>query len=286
MKRLALFAHYDANDEIKRYVVHLLGALQGICDEVVFISTAALSGHELGKVRHLARRTLLVDNKGFDFGMWQQGLGEVDLTSLDELILCNSSVFGPITPLSVCFKSMRAVACDFWSMTDNVELAPHLQSYFLVFRRSVLRSGYLEPFFSSVLPYRNKDQVIRSYEVGLTTFLVEHGFVPAALVPLATLGTKGGQPPKANRRNPTCYHAARLLELGMPFVKLELLRDNPGGVLLEPIYDRMREAGFDTTMIEFDRPAKRRQPVLAKLIHSVRRIGRNPRSVAGNPRSR
>jgi lipopolysaccharide biosynthesis protein len=286
MKRLALFAHWDANDEVKRYVLHLLGALREVSDEIVFISTAALPESELGKVRHLARRTILVDNRGYDFGMWQRGLADVDLAKLEELILCNSSVFGPITPLSDCFETMRTTACDFWAMTDNVEVAPHLQSYFLVFRRSVLRSGHLETFFSSVLPYRSKEQVIRSYEVGLTTFLAEQSFVPAALVPMATLGKKGGPPPISDCRNPTCFYPARLLARGMPFVKLELLRDNPFGVLVEPVYDLMREAGFDMTLVEFDRPVKGRQPVLAKLLHSVSRIGKGSKAVARSPRAR
>jgi rhamnosyltransferase len=190
--------------------------------------------------------------------MWKRALAELDLSSIDELVLTNSSVFGPIFPLADSFSKMDEKRCAFWAMTDNVDITWHLQSYFLVFRRPVLASGDLERFFNTVLSYRDKDQIIRSYEVGLTTFLVEQGHEPAALVALADLGGKGRTARHLVRKNPTIYHPARLIDLGMPFVKVELLRDNPANVGLSPVRERMRKAGYDMGLVEFDRPAKAR----------------------------
>ena len=56
-------------------------------------------------------------------------------------------------------------------MTDSFEIRWHVQSYFLVIKRRALQSLAFSQFFNAVLPYRDKDQVIRSYELGLTRFL-------------------------------------------------------------------------------------------------------------------
>ena len=63
---------------------------------------------------------------------------------------------------------MDAAGWDFWGMTENWELCRHIQSYFLVFRRPVLASPALPTFFESVLPFRNKKNVILAYESGVT----------------------------------------------------------------------------------------------------------------------
>jgi len=61
------------------------------------------------------------------------------------------------------------------------------------------------------------------------------------------------------RWNPTLFYPNKLLSLGMPFVKAMLLRDNVGGVPLEPVYRAMLAAGYDMGLVELDRAAPRRQ---------------------------
>lgn len=259
MRRLALFAHFDAQAEVKRYIVHYLAALRTVCDDIVFVSTSPLPPAEVAKVAPFAGTVHLKDNVGLDFGMWRHALERVELAAWDELVLANSSVFGPLAPLADVFSRMAAKPCDFWGMTNSHEIAAHLQSYFLVFRRAALDSDAFRRFWESVLPYRNKQQIIRTYEVGLSTFLVENGLRPALVAPLDDLPL-----PIWRRRkrwlteNATLGVPHLVLEAGVPFVKVELLRDNPRGVPLGPVYRSMRERGYDLGMVEFDRPFQRR----------------------------
>ena len=44
--RLALFAHFDAQDQVKRYVVEYLAQLRTVCERVVFVSTSRLAAPE------------------------------------------------------------------------------------------------------------------------------------------------------------------------------------------------------------------------------------------------
>src|SRR5882724_3673228 len=255
MKRIAIFAHYDGDVEIKPYVVTFLRGLREVCNEIVFVSTTALSEVELGRVRPFCERTYLRANAGYDFGMWQHALSELELSNVDELVLTNSSVFGPVYPLAPIFEQMAARDCDFWGMTDSFEIRWHLQSYFLVLKRQALLAPAFSRFFSGVLPYRDKDQVIRSYELGLTQFLREHGLKPDAFVPMASWVGSALQRARlcARRRNATLYYPLQLLSAGMPLVKAQLLRDNPARVSLAQVLQTMAAAGYDMSQVRFDR---------------------------------
>src|SRR5262245_44276656 len=97
--RLALFAHFDAQDQVKRYVIEYLAALKTVCERIVFLSTSHLPATEIEKLRPHVEAVLLKDNTGYDFGMWQHALERTDLAGVDELVLTNSSMFGPLYPL-------------------------------------------------------------------------------------------------------------------------------------------------------------------------------------------
>lgn len=253
MKRIAIFAHYDAAGEVKPYILTYLKALRAHCDAIAFVSTATLPEQQLAKVRAFCATATLRENVGLDFCMWQAALGSLDLSDADELLLANSSVFGPVFPLGPIFEQMSRRECDFWGMTDSYEIAWHLQSYFLLFKRAAFTSERFKTFFRGVLPYRDKDQVIRSYELGLTRFLEEGGLVPAAFVPMAAWvkSESGKRRLRARRRNATAFYPMELLHAGMPLVKVQLLRDNPGKVRLKPVLRTMGELGYDLTQIQY-----------------------------------
>jgi lipopolysaccharide biosynthesis protein len=191
--------------------------------------------------------------------MWQEAISRMPLDRLDELILTNSSVFGPVGSFKPLFDKLAASPADLFGATENYDEALHLQSYFVVFRKSILRSESFGKFWSTILPYRDKRQVILSYEIGMSRFFSEQGFALEAAVSLPRLflveKTWPWMAPFFHATgNPTCRFPAELVERGLPFVKVEALRDNPFKVELEPVYQAMRRAGYDLGLIEFDRP--------------------------------
>ena len=258
-KRLTIYAHYDAEACLRRYVTYYLDHLRSLSDRLVFVSTAPLGPQEVERAERHADDVFLNDNIGFDFGMWKQAIQQHDLNDYDELVLTNSSIIGPLSPLEPLFERMAKSSCHYWGMTENFDHAWHLQSYFLVLKRSVICSDAFAAFWNGVLPYHDKWQVIRSYEVGLSVYLHDMGFRGEAAIPAASLFPDGPAALlyKYKKRNSTCYYPTRLCDHGMPFVKLELLRDNPISVALAPVYERIKRAGYDTSMVEFDRPAVR-----------------------------
>lgn len=237
MNRLFLFAHWDPAAEVRPYILTHLRALRALGGRIEFLSNSPLPPAEQEKLRGLADGVLLRENVGYDFGMWQDAVARADLSALDQVVLTNSSVIGPLLPLGPIFERMGAAGWDFWGMTESWELAHHLQSYFLVIGRRVLQSSAFARFFQSVQPYRSKKQAIYSYEVGLSTWLWENGFKGGAAFPpesqprawLADLLVRRTRPWAYRRKkNPTIYYPDRLWRAGMPYLKVELFRTRPG----------------------------------------------------------
>jgi lipopolysaccharide biosynthesis protein len=259
MKRVAIYAHYDAEGKLRRYVRHFLEGLRKVSDEIWFVSTGGLGDDELAKVRDLCTRAWTRPNEGFDFGMWQDALSQLRLDGVDELVLTNSSVFGPLGSFEPLFARMAGSPADMWGVTENFDEGRHLQSYFVVMRQRLLRSESFQRFWQSVLPYKNKRQIIYSYEVGMSAFFRDQGFrlEPAMEVPLLYGVERGSiwyEPICRVTGNPTVRNPAELIRLGMPMVKVELLRDNPFSVNLKKVYREIDRTGYDRSLIEFDRP--------------------------------
>jgi lipopolysaccharide biosynthesis protein len=255
--RVAIYAHYDAHDQVKRYVVHHLRRLRQECDRVYFVSTSALTTHELDKVRPFCADVSLRENVGYDFCMWRDVIARLDLAAVDELVLTNSSVFGPLGSLRPAFERMAEVPCDVWAMTDSEQHAWHLQSYFLVFRHAILQSDDFAQFWRAVLPYKTKEQVIRSYELGLTSWFSDRGWTLRAMVPWREIHEIPPRWPWSPRRwhgplNATAYLPFTLIERQMPYVKVEVLRDNVGKVSLRALRRAIRATGYDPSLLEYD----------------------------------
>lgn len=261
MRRVAIYAHYDARGEVKRYVLHSLRRLRDECDVVHFRSTAALPAAELAKVAPFCASAELRDNVGVDFSMWRSAItlpGFLD--GVDELVLANSSVFGPMRSLRPAFERMAGSDVDFWGMTESLQHTWHLQSYFLVFRGRALRHAAFAAFWEGVLPFRDKAQSIRAYELGLSGWLKGEGLRGAALAPWNHVKVGHGlvrrRPYERPVTNPASCLPFQCLDHGVPFVKVEIFRDNPARTPLPLLRRRMADEGYDVSLVEFDPPAR------------------------------
>lgn len=258
MNRLILFAHFDAEDQVKPYILFHLQALKALGGRIHFISNSPLPPSEIKKIEPLVERTLLRENKGLDFGMWKAGMAGLDLSSFDEVVLTNSSVVGPLCPLAPIFERMASTPCDFWAMTESLEHFRHLQTFFMVFRKRVASSSAFAQFFDSVLSYQSKLQVVHAYELGLTTFLRENGFQSAVAFPLTrqcsffqNLAVRRTLFNHVRpRKNPTLKYPDLLLQAGMPYLKTMLFAQNPCGIRMKALLWLIRKTGFSLDLLK------------------------------------
>lgn len=201
IRRLTIFCHYDKDNIIDEYVFLYLKALKAVSDDIYFVSNAPLEADYLAAIAPYVKQVTLRQNTGLDFGAWKEIIQSISFPSIlgryDELILANDSCYAPFSFFVPLFDRMSKARCDMWGVTENeypkhtfdnqtvVSLAPHLQSYFLVFRAPILESACFADFWTQVDPCASRDTVICEYEAGLTALLRMNNFVCLAAYPAA-----------------------------------------------------------------------------------------------------
>ena len=168
-------------------------------------------------------------NIGYDFGSWAVGLAwEQRLLGLDNVILTNDSLAGPFAPIDGLLQAFEGSQADAFALTDNSQFGHHLQSFFLGFRNGVLAEPPLARFWSRIRHEKRKEKIILRNEVGLSQMLRREGYSVDVAFPHAAVVN--------HWQNPTIDGWGRLLDLGFPFVKRELLRRARSSPLTVPAY--------------------------------------------------
>jgi rhamnosyltransferase len=222
LKRLAIYAHFDLQGALAPYARHHLEQLRAAFDRVVFVTTSILTPEARAAVDALADRVLAIPNAGRDFAMWRAALDVEPVDDIDELLLTNSSLYGPFRSYREILAELDVVEFDYCGATEGLSPKWHLQSFFLLFRKQVLRSPAFRAFWSSVLAYPEPDklQVVYSYELGLSSWFHLHGFKHHTLYPYPELARLYWGPFAKRFVNPSLWFAGGLLLLGFPFLKV------------------------------------------------------------------
>ena len=176
MRRLVVMAHYDAAGLVAPHVLRQVTALADVAERLIVVSTATLQS---GARAALSARADLVTrpNVGYDFFSYRTGLDVAgDLSGYDQVIICNDSFVGPLTPYARILAAMDARDCDFWGMTQTDRRGRHAQSYFVAFRGACVRSAAFAAFWRAMEPVNDRAEVITRYELGLSRTLQDAGF--------------------------------------------------------------------------------------------------------------
>jgi len=276
IKRAIVFVHYDRDNLVDDYVYFYLHTLQQHSTHLVFVTTSTLSKEDHQKISTFSSHIIERENIGYDFMSYKVGIASFDYTQYDELLICNDSVYGPFYPLSTLFEYMKDVPCDFWGITDNHDMAYHLQSYFLLFKKRLLLDTAFSTFWDNVKILDNKEEIIEKYEVGLTTYFKEKKFTPAVSIDFKvttqqklSIFIKKLTPQKifhkvkmilkkeyainrVGKINTTLHFwKALILEYQMPFIKIKLLRDNPNNINIDTVESTLSKISeYDTDLIK------------------------------------
>jgi len=258
VKRAVILVHYDKDDLVDDYVYNYLDALRLSTEHLVFVSTARLEHVHIEKLNTYCDKVIVRENIGYDFMSYKIGLESFNYTEYDEVLICNDSVYGPLYPLEKIFTSMQSQKCDFWGITDNTDMGYHIQSYFILFKKPILQSESFKNFWQNVEILYNKDEIIQRYEVGISQMLIKAGFSPSisthfqpTQMQKISIYLRKFTPQKIFKKfysilsgkakiirigkiNSAHYFWKELLFSGdVPFIKIELLRDNPMKVNIE-----------------------------------------------------
>lgn len=199
-----------------------------------------------------------------DFGAWHlvlERLGRQTIDGFERVILANDSAYFPVRDPEPFFTAMRGATEDVWAATDSFSGGRyHLQSYFLALAPTAV--GVLVPELARrtrIHPDPTKLGLIQWFEIGLSQFAASHGLRLGAFCSVADLLDPSPlmSPPDPRPlshlavtvTNQTHHFWRTTLARQLPFLKVELLRDNPLGVDLTGWQD-MLAGDVNRTTIE------------------------------------
>lgn len=149
--KVILYASYQTGNTLSGYVQFALKHLA----ETDFTVILLTNERELSEATHSFLKenniTLyLTENRGFDFGMWRRFLKDiangrgnlVSLSNVERLLLINDSIVYFQNNFADFIKRAEASNADAISLTQNDEVRPHLQSFFLYLKQEALGAFY------------------------------------------------------------------------------------------------------------------------------------------------
>lgn len=214
--RVAIMAHWSEDHVVSRSVTALLHALRERDFRTVLVSTTEGSAPLVlpeGGADLILRRP----NVAYDFGSWAHAIAACpELTTKRTVLLVNDSLVGPFASLDRPFDHLESSRAMVWGLVASDQFAWHLQSYFLAFQPEALRLAPVARFWRGVRQLGDKQRIIHRYEIGLSQLLVREAITVDSYVPTGLAVAPGLNPMMSGWR--------RMLDLGVPLVKRELVR--------------------------------------------------------------
>jgi hypothetical protein len=287
--KVCIFSHFDRRGHIWPHTRDYIDALIAEGFAVVFVSnSAALNSDSEAFATSRSAAIILRRNKGYDFGASRDGLlhlGE-GVHGLKCLIFANDSVYGPFIPLRSMLNRMDFSIMDVWMATDSWQTRYHGQSYFMAFGPSALKHAAFMSFWMSVPNLIFKHSIIFRCEVGLTQYFLSAGLRVGAVWRYLDLVDRISSRDLKNDSlhladasmialiqssqknlpvlNPTHHLWLELLRDDFPFIKRELLRDNPAKVeglsAWHQIVGKTNLAAYDAIILHLAQTIRNKAP--------------------------
>lgn len=191
-KRAGIYAFYDADGIADRCAVYFLNDFSKNIDRLIIVVNGSLSEEGRTAFEKYTGEIIIRENKGFDIWAYKTGidsLGWDSLSQFDELVLANNTVFGPLFPLKEMFGEMEERQVDFWGITRHYEnktdlfgtnpyhcIPEHIQSYFLVFRKPMLRSEVFQSYWNNCPEMKTYSEACGLFETYITRLFSDAGF--------------------------------------------------------------------------------------------------------------
>ncbi len=149
--KVILYASYQTGDTLPGYIRFALKHLAETGFKVVLLTNEReLSSDTKQFLSDNDISLYLTENHGFDFGMWRRFLkdsvsgknGTVSFSNLERLLIINDSIVYFQNNFADFIRRAEASTADVISLTQNDEVRPHLQSFFMYMKQEALGAFY------------------------------------------------------------------------------------------------------------------------------------------------
>lgn len=234
---VCLFACYSDDGTLSRHALDLSRAWHAQGFRVVLIVASDRPPRRIddrADNAHLAG-ILVRKNLGYDFGSWSAAIRSLPSVRAARLLaLANDSVYGPLSGFAETLARVERSDAAIVGLTDSHQYVHHIQSYLVFYKPRALLSDAFGRFWHR-LRAGGRQEIIGQCELPLMATMQAAGLDVEVLFPT----------PADPVANPTLSQWRALINAGFPFVKVQLLRDNPFGADLAGWDDVLRTNGYD-----------------------------------------
>lgn len=191
-RRIGIYSFYEKDGIVDRYVEFFLDGFRKDLEKLVIVSNGRLPKTEKRKLQAFTEFVIERENKGFDIWGIREGLlsvGWKELSAYDEVVTANNTLMGPVYPLSGMYAEMKARDVDFWGIARHYEmpfdpfgtneygyLPEHIQSYFMVFRKSMTDSEPFRKYWEELPELNSYEDAVGRHETAFTKKFADQGF--------------------------------------------------------------------------------------------------------------
>jgi len=227
-KRLGIYVYWDGQAEAKRYALYYIERLLEVCQKVLVVVNGKLKEDGIQSFQSLGAEVMLRSNEGYDFAGWRDGfqhIGWEKVKTFDEVVLCNSSCYGPVGgSFQPMFDKMAEKEADFWGISrypqDGRKIPAHIQSYFFVFRKRLAGYSQFQKYWETLPTFKSWKQAVRKGEAQFTRLFEVQGFKGTNLVDCSQF--------EKRFHNPTILFPIELMEEGSVLVKKKVFTEHYG----------------------------------------------------------
>ncbi len=190
--RLGIFVFYDKDGIADEYNFYFIEELKKQVSRLLVICNGDVEEEAGKRFSGIADEVMMRGNEGFDITAYHLGLKKYGYNrdgKFDEVIICNSTMFGPVYPFREMFEKMAVRDLDFWGITNFHEvpfdpfgtvkygmLPKHVQSFFMVFRKSLTMSPEFQKYWEDMPQITSYEQAIGYHEAIFTKEFADKGF--------------------------------------------------------------------------------------------------------------
>lgn len=191
-KRYAVYVFYDRDGIVDEYNEVFLNDLKKNLSKLLVICNGEINEEGLQKFNNIADEVIVRPNEGFDITAYKIGIehyGYDELSQYDEIMVLNSTSFGPLYPFAEMFDSMAERDLDFWGITQFHEvpfdpfgtikygyIPKHIQSYFMVFRKSLFMTDDFKNYWKNLPQIHTYEEAVGFHETVFTKDFADKGY--------------------------------------------------------------------------------------------------------------
>lgn len=187
LRRLAIFAYFDAQGQVDDYVPYLLKAVRAFCEKQVIVVNGMLTEEGRAALCECCDELIQRSNEGFDVTAYREGFLRENIKGYDEVLFYNQTIFGPVYPLDEMFSRMEQADVDFWGLTRHkgakaaswdlsVPIPPHIQSFFFAVRGKMLHSEAFLRYWQELPVIKSYWDAVEKHEIRFTKHFAALGY--------------------------------------------------------------------------------------------------------------